>query len=104
MAVVAVAATRLVEGMDAAATGTAERSLDFGADGQDDGQDVESWLNVSRNGCWNRLHTHEGAAWSGVYYAAAGSGHTRKYAGKLVLKPTPHPAEDKWPLLPDEAV
>lgn len=25
-------------------------------------------VNINRNGHWNRLHTHAGASWSGVYY------------------------------------
>lgn len=96
MASVAVAAVGAVEAAEAAHTNTRARRLQLGA-----GQ-VESWINVSRDGNWNRLHTHEGAAWSGVYYAGVGRGHGRKYSGRLVLKPTPHPAEDSWPLRPEE--
>jgi hypothetical protein len=32
---------------------------------------ADSWLNISRRGNWNKLHTHEGSFWSGVYYVAA---------------------------------
>jgi len=32
----------------------------------------EAWLNVSRSGNWNHLHTHPGATFSGCYYVAAG--------------------------------
>jgi hypothetical protein len=55
---------------------------------------IECWINTSRNGSWNRLHTHEGSAWSAVYYVDAGSPQTTTYGGRLVLKPSPHPRED----------
>jgi Putative 2OG-Fe(II) oxygenase len=64
-------------------------------------KDIEGWVNISRtSGSWNRLHTHEGSAWSGVYYAASNSDHAWK--GHLVLKPTPHPLEDTYTLTPVE--
>jgi hypothetical protein len=59
--------------------------------------DIESWINISQNGSWNRLHTHEGSVWSGVYYIDDGN-HARclHYGGRLVLKPTAHPREDTY--------
>ena len=32
---------------------------------------VEAWLNVSRGGDWNTLHTHPGSSYSASYYASA---------------------------------
>jgi len=32
----------------------------------------EAWLNVSRSGNWNHLHTHPGATFSGCYYVVPG--------------------------------
>jgi len=68
-----------------------------------DKQKVEAWVNISKCGSWNRLHTHEGAAWSGVYYVERGQHqHGKGYSGRLVLKPTPHFAEDDWDMRADE--
>ena len=79
----------------------------------------DAWLNVSHQGNWNRLHTHEGYLWSGVLYIAVpdpednedsddsegsgvesgeegedGDSYWRGEAsGALILKPTPHPLE-----------
>lgn len=56
----------------------------------------EIWLNASREGHWNRLHTHEGALWSGVFYAAVppppadADAWRADASGALLLKPTPH--------------
>jgi Putative 2OG-Fe(II) oxygenase len=59
--------------------------------------DVESWINISQNGSWNRLHTHEGSAWSGVYYIDDGNyARSQHYGGRLVLKPTAHLREDTY--------
>ena len=59
--------------------------------------ETEAWLNVSRHGAWNRLHTHEGAAWSGVYYVKVPPAkHVvpgREYGGNLLIKPSPHSTE-----------
>jgi hypothetical protein len=56
------------------------------------------------NGSWNRLHTHEGIALSGVYYVSStilSNNHEmdhhntiRHWHGNIVFKPTPHPLED----------
>ena len=54
---------------------------------------VEAWINISRHEAWNRLHTHQGSAWSGVYYVQCPSSSTAT-SGRLVLKPTSHPVED----------
>ena len=68
----------------------------------------EAWININRHGHWNRLHTHEGAAWSGIYYlqcppieSAAvleGGGEeeeacARSCGGRLLIKPSPHISE-----------
>jgi hypothetical protein len=61
---------------------------------------AEAWLNLSRHGSWNRLHTHEGAVWSGCYYVKV-PGETdmsRAYSGHLIMKPTPHRKERKLEL------
>ena len=54
----------------------------------------EGWVNINENGHWNRLHTHVGALWSGVYYIQSNP-HTllRGYSGALLLKPTSHVSE-----------
>mmetsp|Transcript_14779 Transcript_14779/g.22262 ORF Transcript_14779/g.22262 Transcript_14779/m.22262 type:complete len:451 (-) Transcript_14779:7-1359(-) len=62
---------------------------------------AEAWLNVSTHGSWNRLHTHEGAAWSGVYYVhsdPSAACPTRPYSGDLLLKPSPHTTEQTYEL------
>ena len=54
----------------------------------------EGWVNINEDGHWNRLHTHVGALWSGVYYIQSNP-HTllRGYSGALLLKPTSHVSE-----------
>lgn len=62
-----------------------------------DNKNIEAWFNISNSdGCWNRLHTHEGSAWSGVYYVSNTSHNQQTYHSRLVLKPTPHPKEDNY--------
>lgn len=56
--------------------------------------DAEGWLNISRRGNYNRLHTHEGCCWSGCYYInngclLNGQKEDSDYGGFL-LKPTPY--------------
>ena len=81
-----------------------------------DARSIECWVNISRKGSWNRLHTHEGSSWSGVYYVASSSSSSSSSSavdddddnnnnqlknglgGRLVLKPTPHPKEDSYHL------
>jgi hypothetical protein len=56
---------------------------------------IKGWVNISHgNGSWNRLHTHEGSAWSGVYYVSSTSQSKTLWNGNIVFKPTPHPLED----------
>jgi hypothetical protein len=64
-------------------------------------RDSESWVNISGHGAYNRLHTHEGASWSGALYlrqvpvdAAADVDHY----GNLLLKPTAHRTESTYTL------
>lgn len=59
--------------------------------------DAEAWLNLSRHGSWNRLHTHEGACWSGCYYVKVPKKEnmSRPYSGHLLMKPTAHRRERK---------
>jgi hypothetical protein len=63
-------------------------------------QDIECWVNISQtNGSWNRLHTHEGSAYSGVYYVSSSSNATTNnndWNGNFIFKPTPHPLEDTY--------
>ncbi len=33
---------------------------------------VRAWVNVNRNGDFNRVHTHPGSTWSGTYYVDTG--------------------------------
>jgi len=33
---------------------------------------LRAWVNVNRNGDYNRVHTHAGATWSGTYYVDSG--------------------------------
>jgi uncharacterized protein (TIGR02466 family) len=33
---------------------------------------IHAWANVNRNGDFNRIHTHPGSTWSGVYYVDIG--------------------------------
>ena len=76
-------------------------------------QDIECWVNISEtNGSWNRLHTHEGSAYSGVYYVSSSSSSssspttldtiTNDWNGNFIVKPTPHPSEDTYTLSPQE--
>lgn len=63
--------------------------------------EAEAWMNVSGHGNWNRLHTHQGAAWSGVYYVQVPSftmDHSRPCNGHLIMKPTPHRCENTYML------
>lgn len=78
--------------------------------------DSEAWININRHGNWNRLHTHEGSAWSGVYYLQCPSTATpplpaetgvdvstaavssTTYSGRLLIKPSPHISEIKYEL------
>jgi hypothetical protein len=46
---------------------------------------AEAWVNVSRTGHWNRLHTHPGATFSGCYYVAGGQGELGDAAGQSTL-------------------
>lgn len=65
--------------------------------------EAEAWLNRNRHGHWNRLHTHEGAAWSGVYYAhSSNSAAAASYSGKLLLKPSAHRSEESYTMTPVE--
>jgi len=50
----------------------------------------EIWLNVSRSGAWNILHTHPGSRWSGSYYVSDG-GALCHGGGQLMLLATPSP-------------
>ena len=60
---------------------------------------AEVWLNISRHGHYNRLHTHEGATWSGVLYLSDGKdGKSLPYSGDFIIKPTPHKKEDTYTL------
>ena len=66
---------------------------------------ADAWLNISRHSNWNKLHTHEGRCWSGVYYvSAAGAAdcHARAYSGALLFKPDPAAAEPHYELTPAE--
>lgn len=59
----------------------------------------ESWVNINRDGHWNRLHTHSGACWSGVYYIKSDRQCLlREYSGQLILKPTCQPLESDYKL------
>eukprot|EP01036_Dinobryon_divergens_P032123 gene32123-41650_t len=77
----------------------------------------EAWININRHGNWNRLHTHEGSAWSGVYYlqcpsstslpllstdmvadASIATVSSTTYSGNLLIKPSPHITEIKYEL------
>ena len=68
--------------------------------------EMECWVNVSQtNGSWNRLHTHEGSAYSGVYYVSSSSSSPdtdTHWNGNFLFKPTPHPLEDTYTLSPME--
>ena len=86
-----------IEGRVDAVCGASSRLLDL------DRVNIEAWFNVSGDGNWNRLHTHCGSAWSAVYYVDKGVVNCKKgYSGRLVLKPTPHRAEDEWQLKGEE--
>jgi hypothetical protein len=64
---------------------------------------AEAWININQHGHWNRLHTHEGAVWSGVYYMHSQRQCVdRSYSGRLLLKPTPHITENTYRLTPVE--
>lgn len=55
----------------------------------------EAWVNVNNHGNWNSLHTHVGAAWSGIYYVQSNADSmSTSYSGNLVLKPSPHLLEN----------
>lgn len=63
--------------------------------GSDSAQDgpaelTEMWLNVSRDGAWNMLHTHPGSRFSGSYYVSDG-GALRRGGGQLMLLVTAPP-------------
>lgn len=54
----------------------------------------ESWVNINKDGHWNRMHTHIGSTWSGVYYVQSNTASlARPYSGSLLLKPTSHVTE-----------
>ena len=61
-------------------------------------ENIECWINISQNGSWNRLHTHEGSVWSGVYYVDNGDSPLHQYGGRMLLKPTAHPKEETYKL------
>ena len=52
-------------------------------------QPSEAWLNVSRPGHWNQLHSHAGAVFSAAYYVGDGgckaSGDEDPLAGRLLV-------------------
>lgn len=75
------------------------RSIDENAETLDlEPEAIECWLNNSWSGSWNRLHTHEGSAWSGVFYVDVGADQVQEWGGRLVLKPTPHSREVSYGL------
>ena len=61
-------------------------------------KEAEGWINISKHGHWNRLHTHEGAAWSGIYYLQNKKDLQvdKPYSGNLLIKPTPHFSENQY--------
>lgn len=66
----------------------------------------EGWINVSAHSCFNRLHTHEKSAWSGVLYLTGGKEDgdcvdpiaSKFFSGNFILKPTSHPSETTYKL------
>jgi len=69
----------------------------------------EAWININRHGHWNRLHTHQGSSWSGIYYAQCPTPYdshidnnqqisASSYSGKLLMKPSPHITENNYEL------
>jgi len=67
----------------------------------------ECWVNVSVHSCFNRLHTHEKSAWSGVLYLTGGDSDdsdsddpfaSKFFSGNFLLKPTSHPSENSYKL------
>ncbi len=50
---------------------------------------LEGWVNVLDGGCYNSVHSHPNAEWSGVYYVtgnrAASEPAANEFAGKLEL-------------------
>jgi len=55
---------------------------------------TEAWLNVSRRGHWNHLHSHPGATYSGTYYVSDGACREQTadcLSGRLVLMPAAPP-------------
>jgi len=55
---------------------------------------TEAWLNVSRRGHWNHLHSHPGATYSGTYYVSDGACREQTVdclSGRLVLMPAAPP-------------
>ena len=59
-------------------------------------QESEAWVNCNSHGHWNSLHTHTGAAWSGIYYCKVPTPTVVSsvfYHGNLLIKPSPHTTE-----------
>jgi len=55
---------------------------------------LAAWVNVSHASDYNRIHDHQGGAWSGCYYAQdGGASRGAAHSGRLLLKPTPGPLE-----------
>ena len=56
-----------------------------------------AWVNVSYGSDYNKIHDHQGASWSGCYYAQDGGAlQGPVYSGRLLLKPTPGPLENVY--------
>ncbi len=52
---------------------------------------LSAWANVNRPGDFNKMHTHPGATWSGVYYVDPGDAdHTAE--GTAIHISDPYPA------------
>lgn len=52
---------------------------------------LSAWANVNGPGDYNKMHTHPGATWSGVYYVDAGESHAEG-EGTAIHLSDPNPA------------
>jgi uncharacterized protein (TIGR02466 family) len=53
---------------------------------------LSAWANVNRTGDYNKMHTHPGATWSGVYYVDTGDGGDSESEGTPLYLSDPAPA------------
>lgn len=83
---------RLLQHADAMVTeATLRLYAEFGRPPQPASWTLSAWANVNRQGDFNRMHTHPGATWSGVYFVDHGEARPDAEGTALRLS-DPNPA------------